>query len=176
MFLSYIFNDSEGTKESATKYFDAATKPPWTLLIIHSAHAFFGSLISYRLLRETGNPIWAARAKKFHSNIKLWAEQGSSWNWEHKLQLLDAEEHHSNGNLDSAIESYKNAIAGASKHRFVHGNALSCERAADFYLGIGELATAMDHYTQAFIKYETWGALAKAGMLKRTFLGVNTHS
>jgi tetratricopeptide (TPR) repeat protein len=163
--MSYLFNDYEGIKDGATRYFEIATKPSWMLLVIHSAHAFFGALASYRLLRETRDPVWAARAKKFHSAIQLWAEQGSSWNWRHKAELLTAEEHYCNGNFGDAQVAYTNAISNAATSKFINDEAIASERAADFYLKQGNTATALEYYTRAHSKYSKWGASAKAQRL-----------
>ena len=59
---------------------------------------------------KTHSPIWLTNAKKRLQDMKLWNEQGEAWNFHHKLQLMEAEEHYSSSNLDLAKESYENAI------------------------------------------------------------------
>lgn len=163
--MSYLFNNLEGMNECTEKYFGVASKPPWMLLQLHSAHAFFCGLVSYRLLRETGDAVWAARAKKFHSAITLWSTHGTSWNFQHKVQLLDAEEQYCHGNFEEAQVSYTNAIANAAARKFINDEALAAERAADFYFINGKMSTALEHYTRAHTRYCEWGAMAKANSL-----------
>jgi tetratricopeptide (TPR) repeat protein len=163
--MPYLFNDYEAMKDGATRYFEVVTEPSWMLLTLHSAHAFFGALASYRLLRETGDLIWAARAKKFHSAIQLWAEQGSAWNWRHKAELLTAEEHYCNGRYEDAQVSYTNAISNAATSKFINDEAVASERAADFYFNQGNTTTALEYYIRAHGNYTKWGANEKAQRL-----------
>jgi tetratricopeptide (TPR) repeat protein len=97
--------------------------------------------------------------------MKLWEEQGSSWNFQQKLQLMLAEEHYSIGNYNSAKENYNNAIHTARSHKFVNDEALSCELAARFYLETGNIPLALEHFNLAHKKYIDWGAVGKANSL-----------
>jgi hypothetical protein len=42
---------------------------------------------------------------------------------------------------------------------------LACELAARFYLEIGDLPSALDHFLLSHEKYELWGAVGKAALL-----------
>ena len=168
MHLSYLFNDDDDMKDSATKYFEVTTNPSRILMHHHSSHVFVGALVAYRMFRETGESIWAARAKKFHSMIRTWSKEGSDWNFEHKCDLLDAEEqysYHFGGNHSDIQVAYANAIEKAIRHKFIHDAALASERVADFYSSIGNQPKAQEHYTQAHAFYNEWGARAKASSL-----------
>ena len=155
--------------ESTKKYFDIVmAQQTKVLMIYHSAHVFFASLASYRLFRETGESLWAERAKQLHSKIDLWSKEGSDWNYEHKLDLLNAEEQYScstGGDSKSAEAFYAKAIKNALKHKFINDAALASERAADFYRSNGNMPTAFEHYTRAHALYSEWGARAKAASL-----------
>ena len=122
MYLYYLFNDSNNMKDFALKYFETGIKPH-VLLIIYSDHAFFSALTSYRLHRETGQSIWGERARKYHSMIKNWSLNGSAWNFEHKCDLLNAEEQYSSQTTRDDYEeiqtSYTNAIENARRHKFI---------------------------------------------------------
>ena len=169
MHMSYIFNDIDGIAESATKYFDIAmAQKTNVLLFFQCAHLFIASLASYRLFRETGESLWAARAKEIHLMIRNWSKNGSAWNFEHKCDLLDAEEQYSYSTGDNHREiqiSYTNAIKNATRSKFIHDAALASERAADFYCSIGNMPEALEHYTRAHNFYKEWGARAKAASL-----------
>ena len=109
--------------------------------------------------------MWASRGKKCIDQLRLWNEQGSSWNFQHRLQLLEAEEHYSMSENDLAQVSYKNAIASARSSRFVNDEALACELAGRFYLEIGDMVSSLEHFRVAHSKYSEWGALGKASRL-----------
>lgn len=114
--------------------------------------------------------MWLERGRKCKADMKLWAEQGSFWNFQHKLMLLEAEDHYSNGNFENAELSYKNAISSARSHKFMNDEALACELAARFYLGTGDLASSLAYFKLAHEKYICWGAFAKAD---RLFASIN---
>lgn len=101
--------------------------------------------------------------------MKQWAQTGT-WNFEHKLHLMEAEEQFSHGLHETAKESYKCAILCARAHKFINDEAFACELTAKFYLNIGDLALSMEHFILAHEKYESWGAVAKAAAL---FASVN---
>jgi tetratricopeptide (TPR) repeat protein len=97
--------------------------------------------------------------------MRLWDEQGSSWNFQHKLQLMQAEEYFSIGYFEQAKESYKNAIHAAGSHKFVNDEALACELAAGFYFETGDRASSLEHFHLAHKKYCDWGCVEKAERL-----------
>ena len=97
--------------------------------------------------------------------MKLWNDQGSSWNFQHRLHLLEAEEHCSNFDFNRAKVSYKNAIVSARSSKFVNDEALASELAGRFYLEIGDLEISFEHFRLAHEKYSEWGATGKASRL-----------
>ena len=115
-----------------------------------------------KIYRKTRSPIWLTNAKKRLQDMKLWNEQGEAWNFHHKLQLMEAEEHYSSGNLDLAKESYKNAIDSSRLSRFVNDEALANELAGRFYLETGDLVSSLEHFRLAHNNYTDWGAIGKA--------------
>ena len=128
-------------------------------LITHR-HCFF-----FQIYRKTRSSVWLMNARKRLQDMKLWNEQGSSWNFNHKLQLMEAEEHYSSGNLNQAKESYNNAIESARLSRFVNDEALANELAGRFYLETGDLASSLEHFQTAHSNYSDWGAVGKANHL-----------
>jgi ATP-dependent RNA helicase DDX31/DBP7 len=152
-------------KEYAKKYFEFSIKSWWFLMSNHIAHTFYSGLVSFQLYRETRDPLWQQRGKKFQSAMKIWAEQGSTWNFEHKSYLLDAEDQYSSGNIQDAQVCYTNAIASATSHKFINDEALACELAGNFYFDNGNATISLECFTRAHAKYCEWGANAKANML-----------
>ncbi|KAL7484284.1 hypothetical protein ACHAW6_009928, partial [Cyclotella cf. meneghiniana] len=139
--------------------------PSWYLLTGHAVHAFFGGLASWRIYRETHNPLWAQRGAEFKERMRRWKDQGSSWNFENKSFLLEAEELYSNGNVEEATVLYEHAISSAREHKFIHEEALSYELAGNFYFNIGNNSMALKYLTCAHEVYFKWGAFAKVTAL-----------
>ncbi|KAL3787477.1 hypothetical protein HJC23_001127 [Cyclotella cryptica] len=164
LFLSLVLNTQDDIKLSAEKFLEFKT-PSWHLLASNAAHDFIGGLASFRIYRETRDPLWAQRGEQFKQRINTWEDQGSLWNFENKSFLLDAEKSYSNGNMELARVSYENAISSARQHKFIHEEALAYELAAKFYLNMGNKSTAFEYFTNAYGKYLEWGAFAKGKAL-----------
>ncbi|KAL3790207.1 hypothetical protein HJC23_005579 [Cyclotella cryptica] len=156
-------------KEYAETFFKL-NKSSWFLHFGEAGQALILGLVSFELYRATQDSLWLERGKKYSSDMKLWATQGSIWNFQHKQLLLEAEEHYSIGRFEDAQLSYKNAITFARSHKFVNDEALACELAAKFYWGTSSLVSSLEHFRLAHEKYIQWGALSKAG---RLFASIN---
>ena len=63
--------------------------------------------------------------------------QHSSWNWENKMLLLEAEKMHTLGDFDGAASFYERSIQSAREHKFIHEEAIASELAGLFYLERG---------------------------------------
>jgi hypothetical protein len=167
MFESLVFNRYEDMKQNAEKFFEVRM-PSWYLQAGFALHAFIGGLISYRVYRETCDPLWAERGREFKARIQTWKEQGSEWNFENKLYLLEAEESYSYGNFERAKLLYDDAILSAKQHKFIHEEALAYELGANFYLAMDNKSMAMIYFTEAHEKYIQWQAFAKVKALYDT--------
>ena len=99
------------------------------------------------------------------NEFKLWTEQGSSWNFEHKLQLMEAEHLYCCGDLELAAESYKNAITSAKAHKYINDEALACELAGKFFLDRDNVSLSLEYLRLAHEKYSEWKADGKAHQL-----------
>ena len=56
------------------------------------------------------------------TKMRYWSEH-SSWNWESKMTLLDAEKMYTLGSFDQALLFYERAIRSANEHKFVNDEA-----------------------------------------------------
>ena len=96
------------------------------------------------------------------TKIRYWSEH-SSWNWEDKMVLLEAEKMYTMGNFDQASLFYEKAIRLAHEHKFINDEAISSELAGIFFCerGLNDLKgeALLLHSVQC---YKTWGALAVA--------------
>ncbi|KAL7481036.1 hypothetical protein ACHAW6_006712, partial [Cyclotella cf. meneghiniana] len=155
MFLSLVFNNYDDMKMSAEIYLEIRM-PTWHLLSGHANHFFIGGLVSFRIFRETQDPLWAQRGEQFKERINTWKERGSLWNFENKSFLLEAEEFYSKGNVEKAQVSYENAVSSSRQHKFIQEEALACELAAMFYLNIGIKSIALKYFTRAHEAYFNW--------------------
>jgi len=109
--------------------------------------------------------------------MQCWSEH-SSWNWENKLLLLEAESVHAKGEFDRAGSFYDNAIRSAREHKFVHEEAIASELAGSFYFERGfrqKSHTCLVHSVEC---YEKWGAHAVARRVEtviREYFGTDVN-
>mmetsp|Transcript_31201 Transcript_31201/g.69141 ORF Transcript_31201/g.69141 Transcript_31201/m.69141 type:complete len:189 (+) Transcript_31201:1-567(+) len=89
----------------------------------------------------------------------------SQWNFAHKVKLLKAEIAFHDGYVADAATLYDDAIRIAGEHRFVHEQALACERCGIFYSTSGNPRIAGGYFTRACEYYLKWGAKRKASDL-----------
>ena len=136
----------------------------WTLMHVHSIHAFYIGLASFWAFRETGNPIWADRGRKSKLAIQQWTES-SQHNFCHQLYLLEAEEAYCDKNHQLARLLYEKAVLTAKKHRFINYEALACELAGYFFYKMHQNDLSVQYFLQAHEKYHEWGAIAKSNSL-----------
>eukprot|EP00804_Cyclotella_cryptica_P022353 CCRYP_015913-RA/>CCRYP_015913-RA protein AED:0.01 eAED:0.01 QI:137/1/1/1/0.66/0.5/4/982/1465 len=102
MYVYFLLNAYDDMKQFAEKFFEFRQVFECKMSIWYAMHEFYGGLVSYRIYRETGDTKWLDRGRQCKSAIKLWAEQGSLWNFEQKHYLLEAEEQHCHFNLLAA--------------------------------------------------------------------------
>jgi hypothetical protein len=97
----------------------------------------------------------------------LWSSESSlsSYNFAHKLFLLEAEEQYSLKNFSEAMQLYTNAINTARGTTFLNEEALAYQLAAQFCLDIDAMQSSLEYFRLAHEKYRTWGACAKARQL-----------
>lgn len=153
LYLSLLLNDGS-VKESCELYLQKETKGCF-LMSADAVQAFCVGLAAFQIYRQTRAVSWLEKGRSRIKDMKLWVEQGSSWNFKQKvcpcftvirsspssgsslithfsisigrstkLLLMQAEEHYSNGDLQSAAESYKNAISFAKQHKFLNDESL----------------------------------------------------
>ena len=130
-----------------------------------SIMAFYSGLAAFQIYRETGDLLWKNRGTQCMKDIELWAEQGSSWNFEHKLQLMKAECYYCSGNFEYATESYKKATKSAKAYKSYYDEALACELAGKFFLETGNINVSLQYLRLAHEKYRQWQADGKANQL-----------
>ena len=109
---------------------------------------------------------WTNIAGRVIATFSMWVEH-SSWNFSHKLSLLEAEDNVLKGNDVLAVEKYNLSITTARKHRYVHEEGLGLERAGDYHIRMGRTKTAVVCYSSAKECFERWGACAVADRIAK---------
>ena len=125
---------------------------------------FFEGLASFLLARQTTTDSersrWIEKGENVITKIRYWSEH-SSWNWEDKMILLEAEKMYTIGNFDQAALLYQRAIRVAHAHKFINDEAIASELAGVFFCerGLHKKPLLLLHSVKI---YKTWGALAVA--------------
>ena len=125
---------------------------------------FFEGLASFLLARQTSDSErtrWIDKGDKVLTKMKYWSEH-SSWNWESKVILLEAEKTYTVGNSEQAASLYERAIRLAHEHKFIHDEAIASELAGIFFSERGLRTKAEALLLHSIQCYKTWGALAVA--------------
>jgi predicted ATPase/signal transduction histidine kinase/tRNA A-37 threonylcarbamoyl transferase component Bud32 len=97
-------------------------------------------------------------------------------NFQHKLELIEAEQARLLGQPWLSMEHYDRAIAGAREQGYVQEEAIANERAAEFYQAQGRDKVAQVYRAEAYYGYLRWGAIAKAQALKAQYPALGTQT
>lgn len=127
---------------------------------------FFEGLSSFFLARKFPNDkmMWVQKGESVLARIRVLVKH-SSWNWESKVLLLEAERQRTL-NMDGAANYYAKAIRSSRDHKFVHEEAISSELAGNYFHEMQQLRKSFQLLSHAGKKYEKWGAVVVAGRLK----------
>ncbi|MEM9089580.1 MAG: AAA family ATPase [Cyanobacteria bacterium P01_F01_bin.53] len=90
-------------------------------------------------------------------------------NYQHKVDLIMAEQHRVTAQISTAIDYYERAIAGAKTAGYAQEEALANELAAKFYLDWGKERVAAGYMQEAYYCYARWGAKAKVADLESRY-------
>ncbi|MBD1914757.1 MULTISPECIES: hybrid sensor histidine kinase/response regulator [Cyanophyceae] len=102
--------------------------------------------------------------------------QYAPMNFQHKVDLVEAEQARLLGQPWLAMEHYDRAIAGAREQGYVQEEAIANERAAEFYQAHGRDKVAQVYRAEAYYGYLRWGAIAKAQALEAQYSSLGTQS
>ncbi|MBD1876576.1 AAA family ATPase [Nodosilinea sp. FACHB-131] len=102
--------------------------------------------------------------------------QYAPMNFQHKLDLVEAEQARLLGQPWLAMEHYDRAIAGAREQGYVQEEAIANERAAEFYQAQGRDKVAQVYRAEAYYGYLRWGAIAKAQALNAQYSALGTQT
>ncbi|KAK1741224.1 putative AAA ATPase [Skeletonema marinoi] len=130
---------------------------------------FYAGLASFYVGRELDDGVLITRGTECKDWIEKLVVSASTWNFQNKAYLLQAEEQFCERNFDVAERLYDAAILSAKTHKFVNEQALANELAGHFYLDTGRKIKSVNYFMRAFENYNEWGAVAKAASLTKYF-------
>lgn len=165
LMASFIFRRFAPLKDALQQILALGPPDESSLMFGQSEWIYIIGLASYWISRESEEPHWAETGSDMAKGAMGGWTKTSRWNFEHKLFLLEAEEHFCNRNYEQAKNYYEKAIDSAATKKFVKDEALACELAGYFYLEMDEKVTALDYLVKAHERYEMWGATGKATKL-----------
>jgi signal transduction histidine kinase/DNA-binding NarL/FixJ family response regulator len=111
--------------------------------------------------------LWAKLEQNL-ATLRRWADH-APMNFQHKVDLVEAERARVLGQPWQAMALYDRAIAAAQAQGYSQEAALGNERAAEFYLAQGREKVAQVYLAEAYYGYLQWGAIAKANQLEATY-------
>jgi predicted ATPase/signal transduction histidine kinase len=138
--------------------------------VTESTFYFYDSLIALALLSQAPGEMSTAleRVAQNQAQLRHWAHH-APMNYQHKVDLVEAQKCRVLGHKVEASEFYDKAIAGAKAHEYIQEEALANELAAKFYLDWGKERIAQEYITQAYYCYARWGAKVKVADLEKRY-------
>jgi hypothetical protein len=83
LYLSILLNDGS-VQESCEKFLQKETKGCF-LMSADAVQAFCVGLAAFRIYRQTRLVSWLEKGRRRIEDMKLWVEQGSTWNFQQKV-------------------------------------------------------------------------------------------
>jgi len=160
MWLAYLYRNYDFAAKMAAKIPEDCN---FYYGIERIPETFSLGLIAFALIRK-GRDVerWTRISTDAMDKLSKWAVN-SEWNFQHKLELLKAEQAWTtSGDELRAADFYNAAIQTAGEHCFINEQALACERFAIFYGETGDLGNARKYFELAEGYYRDWGASRKA--------------
>lgn len=131
-------------------------------------HVFFEGLTAFHFARCSPNEAkWMGIGENALSHMRTWVKH-STWNFENKLLLLEAERFFSIGKREDAKNKYQASIESGRVHRFIHEEGLAMELLGKFHTENGDFDDADEQISNARSCYEKWGAFALVDLLDAT--------
>ncbi|MGM3305618.1 trifunctional serine/threonine-protein kinase/ATP-binding protein/sensor histidine kinase [Anabaena sp. WFMT] len=166
--LCYLFEELESAKNHAIevrRYFMAGAG-----LVSEPAFYLYDSLIVLAKLSQNSDAI----SEELHhvaenqTQLQHWAYY-APMNYQHKVDLVQAEKYRVLGKNYEAGDWYDRAISGAKENKYIQEEAIANELAAKFYLDWGKETIAAGYMQQAYYCYTRWGTKAKIRDLEKRY-------
>jgi predicted ATPase/signal transduction histidine kinase/CheY-like chemotaxis protein/tRNA A-37 threonylcarbamoyl transferase component Bud32 len=170
LILCYLFRDFQQAVENAVlaeQYLDGVKA--FLVVPIFYFYDSLAHLAHYPSIPQSQQELsqqerCLSRVIQNQDKMKNWAAH-APMNFQHKFDLVEAEQARILGNYWQATELYDRAIAAAREHGFIQEEALANELAGEFYLSQGREKVAQLYLVEAYYGYLRWGATVKANDL-----------
>ncbi|NES03778.1 MAG: AAA family ATPase [Okeania sp. SIO2F4] len=169
MMLCYMFEEIEELKNYVGKIKGYVFGSPG--LVSQPIFYFYDSLIALATLSEGKNEMSEVMERVEENQRELQKQWANSapMNYQHKVDLVEAEKCRVLGKKGEAIELYDLAISGAKENKYIQEEALANELAAKFYLDWQQEKIASIYMMEAHYCYSQWGAIAKVKHLEEKY-------
>ncbi|MEK7990062.1 MAG: AAA family ATPase [Thiotrichaceae bacterium] len=137
----------------------------------YTTYKFFYSLIllaNYTTANKDEKKRYLAQLQQNQAQLQLWVTHAPA-NYQHKYDLISAEQARISGKVHQAMAAYEQAIQGAKQQGFLQEEALANELAAEFYFDLGIQKIAQVYLTDAHYAYQHWGATLKVKELEAKY-------
>ena len=139
------------------------------ILICEAEYYFYDSLVRLATMNPDCQDEYLAKVVKNQSQLQDYWASYAPMNFQHKVDLVEAEKCRVLGDHSNAMDLYDRAIAGANANDYIQEAALANELAAKFYLGWGKTSFAIIYMQEAHRCYAQWGANAKTTDLEHKY-------
>ncbi|HBB32790.1 MAG TPA: serine/threonine protein kinase [Cyanobacteria bacterium UBA8803] len=167
--LLYQFQDYEGARQNVALAKEQAGAAfgfmQVAILNFYHSLALLGCCVSNNI-SDRQNYLEQVEANQ--AMMKQWAYH-APMNYQHKYELVAAENARVLGQNWEAADLYDRAISLARENEYIAEEAIANELAARFYLGWGKEKIARSYMIDAYYNYARWGAKAKVEDLEKRY-------
>jgi PAS domain S-box-containing protein len=168
LMLYFLFGEIEPAQNhtvECSRYLTAAKG-----LVYEPAFYFYDSLIALAALNLQSEQVSEVvqRVEQNQTQLQQWS-QYAPMNYQHKVDLVEAEKCRVLGKKAEASELYDRAISQAKANEYIQEEALANELAAKLYLDWGKQRIAREYMIAAYYGYARWGAKAKVADLEKCY-------
>ncbi|MBD2678662.1 MULTISPECIES: AAA family ATPase [Nostoc] len=169
LILCYFFGNYLQAQENALQAEQYLDGVPGLLVVpVSYFYDSLAHLAIYPSLADSQQINVLNRVTNNQEKMKQWATD-APMNFQHKFDLVAAEQYRILGNKADAMDYYDRAISLAKEHGYTQEQALANELAAKFYLDWGKGRIAQEYMTEAYYGYARWGAKAKVADLEKRY-------